>query len=127
MNRNKGFTLIELLAVIVILAIIALIATPIVLGIINDAKASANKQSASFIINAVEQSYNMAFALNGGITPTLSQVRERFNMENAEWGTDKDNNPVITANGGDVVCHVETVENRFLVNCDEFGISSMKM
>ena len=35
MNK-KGFTLIELLAVIVILAIIALIATPIILGIIND-------------------------------------------------------------------------------------------
>jgi len=36
--KNKGFTLIELLAVIVILAIIALIATPIVLGIIEDVK-----------------------------------------------------------------------------------------
>ena len=36
MNKKGGFTLIELLAVIVILAIIALIATPIVLNIIND-------------------------------------------------------------------------------------------
>ena len=35
---KKGFTLIELLAVIVILAIIALIATPIILGIIDDAR-----------------------------------------------------------------------------------------
>ena len=42
---KKGFTLIELLAVIVILAIIALIATPIILGIINDAKDSANERS----------------------------------------------------------------------------------
>ena len=32
MKSNKGFTLIELLAVIVILAIIALIATPTILG-----------------------------------------------------------------------------------------------
>ena len=32
--RKSGFTLIELLAVIVILAIIALIATPIILGIV---------------------------------------------------------------------------------------------
>ena len=38
---SKGFTLIELLAVIVILAIIALIATPIVLGIIDDTKKSS--------------------------------------------------------------------------------------
>ena len=39
MKRNtKGFTLVELLAVIVILAIIALIATPIILGVIEDAR-----------------------------------------------------------------------------------------
>ena len=33
-EKNKGFTLIELLAVIVILALIALIATPIILNVI---------------------------------------------------------------------------------------------
>ena len=43
--KNKGFTLIELLAVIVILAIVALIATPIILGIINDTKEQSNKRS----------------------------------------------------------------------------------
>lgn len=35
---KKGFTLIELLAVIVILAIVALIATPLILNVIDDAK-----------------------------------------------------------------------------------------
>ena len=44
--KEKGFTLIELLAVIVILAIMALIATPIVLGIIDDTKKSAELRSA---------------------------------------------------------------------------------
>ncbi|MCI8544918.1 MAG: prepilin-type N-terminal cleavage/methylation domain-containing protein, partial [Bacilli bacterium] len=39
--RKKGFTLIELLAVIVILAVIALIATPIILNIIEKARKSA--------------------------------------------------------------------------------------
>ena len=53
-NMKKGFTLIELLAVIVILAIIALIATPIVLSIINDSKESAIIRSAEFYENAVE-------------------------------------------------------------------------
>ena len=47
--KNKGFTLIELLAVIVILAIIALIATPIILGIINDAREQAKKRSAELV------------------------------------------------------------------------------
>ena len=52
---NKGFTLIELLAVIVILAIIALIATPIILGIIKDSKEESNNRSAELYIDAVEQ------------------------------------------------------------------------
>ena len=37
-EKRKGFTLIELLAVIVILAIIALIATPVVLSMIERAR-----------------------------------------------------------------------------------------
>ena len=52
--RKKGFTLIELLAVIVILAIIALIATPIILNIINGAKKSAEKRSVELYGKAVE-------------------------------------------------------------------------
>ena len=45
MKKNKGFTLVELLAVIVILAIIALIATPIILNVISDAKKQAALES----------------------------------------------------------------------------------
>ena len=52
---KKGFTLVELLAVIVILAIIALIATPVVLGIINNSRESARLRSAEFYLDAVEQ------------------------------------------------------------------------
>ncbi len=52
--KKKGFTLIELLAVIVILAVIALIATPLIMNVINDAKKNAFKDSAYGIIKAVE-------------------------------------------------------------------------
>ena len=55
MNK-RGFTLIELLAVIVILAIIALIATPIVLSIINQSKESARLRSAEMYLKGVETS-----------------------------------------------------------------------
>ncbi len=51
---KKGFTLIELLAVVVILAIIALIATPIILGIIEDARKGSIEASANGYIDAVE-------------------------------------------------------------------------
>ena len=52
--KKKGFTLIELLAVIVILAVIALIATPLIMNVINDAKKNSFKDSAYGIMKAVE-------------------------------------------------------------------------
>lgn len=55
MKNQKGFTLIELLAVIVILAIIALIATPMILGVIDKARKGAAESSALGYIDAVEK------------------------------------------------------------------------
>ncbi len=54
---RKGFTLIELLAVIVILAVIALIATPIILGIIENTKKEAFKDTAYGISEAARNEY----------------------------------------------------------------------
>lgn len=51
---KKGFTLIELLAVIVILALVALIATPLVLDIINDTKEETDKRNVENIIKAAK-------------------------------------------------------------------------
>ena len=51
---KKGFTLIELLAVIVVLAIIALIATPIVMNTIEKSKKGAAERTADNYIKQVE-------------------------------------------------------------------------
>ena len=59
MNR-KGFTLIELLAVIVILAVIALIATPLIMGTITKAKKNSAVDSAYGYMKAVEQAIGEA-------------------------------------------------------------------
>lgn len=53
--NKKGFTLVELLAVIVILAIIMLIATPSILNIIGEARKGAARSSAMGYINAIEK------------------------------------------------------------------------
>ncbi len=79
--RNKGFTLIELLAVIVILAIIALIATPIVLGIINDSRKSADQETAKLIVSHFETAYSVAYMQTGGVEPTLEKIKSSFNMD----------------------------------------------
>lgn len=50
MNK-KGFTLVELLGVLVILAIIALITTPIVINVVNGTKKNSNKVQKELIIS----------------------------------------------------------------------------
>ena len=70
---KKGFTLIELLAVIVILAIIALIATPIILGIINDMKKKSIEISVDNYLSAVEQAI-VRKNLKGEFKPTVCIV-----------------------------------------------------
>ena len=52
MNR-KAFTLIELLAVIIILAIVALIATPIILDVVDDARKSAGLSESNMIYSSI--------------------------------------------------------------------------
>ena len=118
--RNKGFTLIELLAVIVILAIIALIATPIILGIINDSRESAAKESAKLVTSSFELAYNSAFMKKGGNLPTIAEVQSTFNMDGAEW---KAGETTITAANG-VSCAVEGDASTgigYLVKCSVEG------
>ena len=117
MKNNKGFTLIELLAVIVILAIIALIATPIVLGIIDDSKASASKVSANYIVDSVEKAYSMAYTMNQGSAPHLEQVRQEFDMKGATW--DESTNEIYTKDR-EVVCKVATEGKTLKVTCPAY-------
>ena len=60
MNRKKGFTLVELLAVVVILGVIATIATPIVKKYINDSKLDSAEAS----LKSVERAANLYFTNN---------------------------------------------------------------
>ena len=64
--KRKGFTLIELLAVIVVLAIIALIATPIVMNTIKKSKKGAAERSADSFVKQVETAVTTE-RLNGNI------------------------------------------------------------
>ena len=72
MKKKNGFTLIELLAVIIVLAIIALIAMPIIFNVIENAKLKALENSTYGVIDAVRTNYmeNLMNSENGIVTLT---------------------------------------------------------
>ena len=114
--RKNGFTLIELLAVIVILAIIALIATPIILGIINDAREESNERSVQMYASALKNAVaKYQLNGNGSVTGTLTTTDGRtFNETDMK----------VEYDGKDVVC--STIElyqdgNVYLDKCTVNG------
>ena len=85
--KKKGFTLIELIAVLVIMAILALIVTPLVMSIIRKARVSADKRS----IDAYGRSIELAIAsylLDTGKFPTdVSQLTIEYSGSLVECST----------------------------------------
>ena len=105
-NKNKGFTLIELIAVLVILAIIALIVTPLVLNIVRKAKDSANKRS----VDAYGKSIDLAVAA--------------YLMEKGDFPTSVDE-LTIEYSGKEVVCGVAKLNEDssvYLSKCTVGGV-----
>ena len=98
MNK-KGFTLIELLAVIVILAIIALIVTPVISNIIASAKKAANARSVEGHVKDIQIAI-MTAAFDGG------------NLDLSSFDTTTTLSASLNVNSTDkVVCTAYTIED----------------
>ena len=95
MSKNKkGFTLIELIAVLEILAIIALIVTPLVLNVIRKTKDSANRRSVDAYGKAMEIAI-MGYVMDTGDTPNdLNELAVEYTGNEVECNVKK-----ITENG----------------------------
>ena len=98
-EKNKGFTLVELLAVIVILALVALIATPIILNVINDAKKQAAKDSAYGYMDAVEKYIVSSELEDKSINDGPYSVEELNNMGVSVKGSTPDNGNIEIESG----------------------------
>ena len=69
LRKRNAFTLIELVAVLVIMAIIALIVTPLVMTIIRKARISADKRSVDAYGRSIELAIS-GYLLDNGSFPT---------------------------------------------------------
>ena len=96
-SNQKGFTLIELLAVIVILAVIALIATPIVLNIITKAKKSAAADSIYGAMEAMRLAYAESLM---DTQPYVLPMEVNFANKKILYGTEKTDSGNLLTTGG---------------------------
>ena len=128
MKRNqKGFTLIELLAVIVILAIIALIATPMVLKYIEQSRKGAAESDAYAAIKAAELYYANTILETGSapaentVNVTALDLKNKDNMTGTltlENASSSGEATAVLSSGfkvGDYTC----TQSGDTVNCDK--------
>ena len=94
MKNEKGFTLIELLAVIVILAVIALIATPVVMNSIEEARKGSAKNAGFGVLKAIEHDISLRI-----LSESSTQIAEdAYNYDYVSTPTDSNTFSIGTEN-----------------------------
>ena len=86
-KKKQGFTLIELVAVLVIMAIIALIVTPLVMNIIRKARISADKRSVDAYGRSVELAIANYLLDNGDFPTEISQLTIEYSGDRVVCST----------------------------------------
>ena len=119
MNK-KGFTLIELLAVIVILAVIALIASPIILGIIEDSREASRVRSVEAYADGIETTVTTYMTLNPDVTSMTictgeGPAADTCVIDATDEGRTKPNDSkaekVVNYSGNAVICESASYDN----------------
>jgi len=126
---KRGFTLIELLAVIIILAVIALIATPIVLDVVENAQLKAFEESAYGIIETVKlKNYDDMFeGTNENKTYIFPNDELVFQGERPKGGTViSQNGEIILAIHNDKYCAMKKFGDEKVTITDDISNCDIK-
>ena len=86
--KRKGFTLIELIVVLVVTAIFALIATPLVMNIIRNSKENARKRSIDNYGKSIELAIASYLLDNGNFPTDVSQLNIEYSGSKVECGVE---------------------------------------
>ncbi len=129
--RLNAFTLIELLAVIIVLAIIALIATPIIFNVIENAKLKALENSCYGVIDAVRTQYaeNLLNSENGKVTLSGDVDDLTLSGEHPYYGTWEIDNLSTSTERGIKIQNVKfkSMKNYTCSNVDSNGLITNKI
>ena len=86
-RKENAFTLIELIAVLVIMAILALIVTPLVMSIIRKARVAADKRSIDAYGRSVELAIAGYLLDNGKFSTSVDQLTIEYSGNKVECST----------------------------------------
>lgn len=107
--KNKGFTLAELLGVIAILAVIAIITTPVIFGVVDNSRKNAFTRSVEEMKNVAVMDYN-EYARSGEIIYNYSDnnlvcpgCEAGADLELDFTGEIEDGSGTITVKDGEVI------------------------
>ncbi len=116
--KNEGFTLVELLAVILILSFIAIIAVPIIINIIAEAKYSSTKLSVEYYLDAIEKSLLNNEVIGGKSNDGIYTIKD-----NGKLISNIDNEIYISYDGNGLEEGIVQIENGKVIRLSKCKIN----
>ena len=100
--KKKGFTLVELLAVIIIIGVIALIATPVIINVMDNAEKNTFEQSVNGLIRAVTNDSDSQGYKSVKYKVVEGVLYDEENNKIHTSGGDKENGDIYINDDGDI-------------------------
>lgn len=117
--KKGGTTIVPVIVVMAIYALIPFISSKIVLDEIDKTKVNVSKTMAQFIVDSMENSYQILYLENMQTAPTISQLSTKFKVTGVTWNRD---NKITLDNGDVTICKVLiNTENQMTVECEAEG------
>ena len=117
--KINGFTIVELLAVLIILGILALIAVPVILNLVRDARNNANIKSIDNLIRASKYYYSQRM-IDDEILDNINNLNDVYDVINVN-GNKPEKGSLYINKTGDIALYVDFGDSYYLKKFDGEG------